>query len=569
MSADFIALSDYLLAVPDPERRIAYHQGRYIHHDEFRASVYHWLNRLKEQPDNAYALFTENAYPFVVFLFALLHAGKQVWIPGNNRPGTAEKLKQSGCTLIGDWHEAQSFLAETDGSDFNWQALSPSDAQIIIFTSGSTGEPKTIKKYLQQLQSEVNNLEKLWGQALGNSEILATVSHQHIYGLLFRVLWPLSAGRCIHSAIYLNPEILVKHASKKACWIASPAQLKRLAEASPWQELARLTAIFSSGGALPDAARQLVAQHSKQNVIEIYGSSETGGIGWREEEGLWTLFPGMSLSEKEGDWLLTSPYLPDTLHHKLDDRLTLLEENRFRLLGRADRIVKVEEKRVSLTEIENRLKMLTWVKEAIALVISKHRDVIAVVIALNQEDFQQLTENRQRLIKNLRKTLQPWFEAVVLPRKWLFVNEIPLTAQGKIDLLLLAGLLNYDERKLPQPLSLGVTESGVKLELKVSPNLVYFPDHFAGYPILPGVVQLAWAEYFAKLFFDAAYFRERFSNMDTIKFIKVIHPGDELTLTLNWRAEAKELQFNFSADLIPYSSGRMAYKAASFTAIQH
>ncbi len=148
--------------------------------------------------------------------------------------------------------------------------------------------------------------------------------------------------------------------------------------------------------------------------------------------------------------------------------------------------------------------MLTWVNEAVSLVISKHRDVVAVVIALNQEDFQQLTEHRQRLIKQLREMLQPWFEAVVLPRKWLFVNEIPLTSQGKTDLMLLAGLLNYDERKLPQPLSLAITESGVSLDLKVSPNLVYFPDHFARYPILPGVVQLAWAEYFAKQFFDAA-----------------------------------------------------------------
>ncbi len=142
------------------------------------------------------------------------------------------------------------------------------------------------------------------------------------------MLWPLSAGRCFHSAIYLNPEILVNHAPKKSCWIASPAQLKRLADDSPWQELARLTAIFSSGGSLPDAARQLVAQHSKQNILEIYGSSETGGIGWREQEGAWTLFPGMSLREKEGNWLLTSPYLPDNLGHNLDDRLTLLEGNR-------------------------------------------------------------------------------------------------------------------------------------------------------------------------------------------------------------------------------------------------
>ena len=35
----------------------------------------------------------------------------------------------------------------------------------------------------------------LWTERDG--DIVATVSHQHIYGLLFKVLWPLAAGRAI------------------------------------------------------------------------------------------------------------------------------------------------------------------------------------------------------------------------------------------------------------------------------------------------------------------------------------------------------------------------------------
>ncbi|MCO6705214.1 AMP-dependent synthetase, partial [Streptomyces sp. CHB9.2] len=64
-----------------------------------------------------------------------------------------------------------------------------------LSTSGSSGEPKLIAKQLFQLANEVAALECLWGASLGAATVLGSVSTQHIYGLLFRVLWPLCAGR--------------------------------------------------------------------------------------------------------------------------------------------------------------------------------------------------------------------------------------------------------------------------------------------------------------------------------------------------------------------------------------
>ena len=99
------------------------------------------------------------------------------------------------------------------------------------------------------------------------------------------MLWPLSAGRCFHSQAYINPETLVNAIQhESAYWIASPAHLKRLDQQSPWDGIAELKAIFSSGGALPESAAQQILSGGGQAVIEVYGSSETGGIAWRRQD---------------------------------------------------------------------------------------------------------------------------------------------------------------------------------------------------------------------------------------------------------------------------------------------
>ena len=87
-----IPLSNCLTTKRRATSPIAYHAGHYYDADQFYVTIKSWVNKLQSQPAQRYALFTEDAYPFAVLLFALFHAGKEVWIPGNNRPGTALQL---------------------------------------------------------------------------------------------------------------------------------------------------------------------------------------------------------------------------------------------------------------------------------------------------------------------------------------------------------------------------------------------------------------------------------------------------------------------------------------------
>jgi acyl-coenzyme A synthetase/AMP-(fatty) acid ligase/3-hydroxymyristoyl/3-hydroxydecanoyl-(acyl carrier protein) dehydratase len=543
----------------DGEQVVAKHHSRYYTQDEFGSAVANWSQRLIKNPAKQFALYTQDAYPFAVMLLALIHAGKDIWIPGNNLSGTTDELTGRGCELLGDWSNS-GFDYALDVQQGRMAFDVPqnlSQSQIILFTSGTTGISKPVFKCLRQLQAEIETLERCWGQLLGYSEIVSTVSHQHIYGLLFRVLWPLAAGRCFHSQTAISSELLVKQA-QKACWIASPAHLKRLSEDSPWSSLTNLSAIFSSGGMLSNEAAERIDINCGKPAIEIYGSTETGGIAWRKyPQVYWMPFVGMTLMRDGESVRLYSPYLDEPNGCVLEDELTLLDEGLFVLHGRRDRIIKVEEKRLSLVKLEQFLTDGGLLDEVNALVLEHSRDTIAIAAVLSQHGLKLMqSEGRKLLIKSLKERLNGYFEPVLFPRRWLFLSEIPYNTQGKIDTVLLNQLFDQADSKLPLLHGATIKPHRVELHLKVPATLIYFSDHFPAFPLLPGIVQLAWVNHFAQLLLD---FEGEFTALESLKFVKPITPNCEVMLTLEWKVTTKKLYFHFSGGNQNYSSGRLIY----------
>lgn len=559
-----VNLAHYLLDSNQQDYALAFHEGESISYNRFKQAVKQLIPGFLNVQQENIAIYYDQAYPFSVNLFALLHSNKKVWITANNTQATADKLIAQGCLLWGEWQGRE--LMPTDVERHNKADLAVLDINkqlFTIFTSGSSGQAKAITKSLRQFQTEIETLENYWGQQLADAQVLATVSHQHIYGLLFRVLWPLAARRCFHSDMYLSPEPLLKRAKDiSTCWVASPAQLKRLDELTPWQDISALSTVFSSGGDLPLATAQQIHQHSQQKVIEVYGSSETGGIAWRQsvDNAAWTLFDKMTITISKGHIAhIASPYLLSLDAFALDDIIEPINQNQFILLGRKDRIVKIEEKRLSLDELEQSLNTSLWVTQSHTLVLKGTRDKISAVTVLSDLAIEQLQlQGRSQLIKQIRQHLSNRFESVVLPRKWLFIQALPYTAQGKINQQLLTELLSLDSNRFPQIVQCDFQDNHVELQLKVLAKIVYFTGHFPEQPILPGVTQIAWAEQFGKLFFAI---KQPFLRMEVIKFKKIIRPGDTISMTLNWKAESSKLYFEINSETDSHSSGRMVYGA--------
>lgn len=404
-----------------------------------RAMARHARSR---QPRARWALCFDDSLLFAQALLACALCGHQAILPGHQRVAGLLALRDQFDGLLTDGElpvdgldvpQLRLPLADCHGElDAERASRAPDRLDLTLFSSGSTGEPKAIPKVWLQLEAELRVQMALWGQALADTRVLASVSHQHIYGLLFRILLPLALGRPFDRRSIDYPEQLAVQTTPWAL-IASPAFLSRLDPAIP---AAGCRLIVSSGGPLqPGDAHQARALLG-QLPVEIFGSSETGGIGWRKRHQAqtpWTLLPGVEVRVGPDQCLLLrSPFLAEDDWLACADRI-LMKGAGFELLGRQDRVIKLEEKRISLDEVEARLQALPEVEQAAVLPLHQgQRQILGAVLVLSELGAARWAELDQgRFLLALRQQLRPWLEPVALPRSLRRVDQMPLNAQGK------------------------------------------------------------------------------------------------------------------------------------------
>lgn len=542
---------------------VGWRAGHAVHQAEWRAEVAGWHAHFSALPGTAVALHFEDSLNAAAALFGAWHASKTVWWPGDALPATAERMAPQVQAFAGDWPTRPDACARVAAApEPVWAPLDAEARALVVFTSGSTGEPCALPKKLRQLFDEVRALEAAFGARLGAASVQGTVSHQHIYGLLFRLLWPLAAGRPLAARRLAYLEDLAE-APGELVLVASPAHLKRL-EATRLGTLGgRLRALFSSGGPLPDEALAPCAAALGQTPIEVYGSSETGGVAWRQrapgasDQDFWRALPGVEWRLQDERLQLRSPQLGSDDWFEAADRARA-EGPGFVLLGRADRIVKIEEKRVSLAAIEQALLASGEVAELRLPLLPGRRQELGVVLVPPAAAWTRIeSQGRSAWLAPLRAALEPLLEATVRPRRWRLVHELPSNSQGKTTQ---AALLALFDPLRPPAQRLERSGGVARWQLEVEARLPAFEGHFPAHPVLPGVVQLDWAERFAREAFGAALL-PAFDGLDQLKFQQVIPPGLTVELRLELNAAGSELRFAFSSRLGNHASGKLRFKA--------
>ncbi|PHM69835.1 AMP-binding protein [Xenorhabdus kozodoii] len=391
-----------------------------------------------------WALCFDDSYDFCVALLATLHAGKIPVIPGHCREAQLQEQQPLFDGVLTDlplalscpcW-QVTSSIPETDATEkaslnITLPAISP-DATLVMFTSGSTGIPQQIVKSIAVMDLESQWLASLWGDKLQSCVVKSSVSHQHLYGLTFRIWLPMSLGLPFERKMVEFPEQLTH--SQRCALISSPAFLQRLDEKLPAPDC---TFVVSAGGPLHSTHAEQAMKWFNIPPYEIYGCTETGVMAWRSrktDNKVWTTFEGVSFQKDEEKGVrVYSPLLSDPFGLILDDQLAFDDQGHFVLLGRRDRLVKIEEKRISLSEIERRLCDIAGITDAATLLVNRgKRNNVGAVVVLDHETYKRYQQQGIReLSQNWRHQLKPWLESVALPRYWRIVEAIPLNAQSK------------------------------------------------------------------------------------------------------------------------------------------
>ncbi len=508
-----------------------------------------------------YALYLEDSIELASALWGAWHSGKIIVLPGDKLPSTLKQLASLVDGVVGDIPTALS-APEKNSTEHTTprSALDLETIGLVIFTSGSTGEPSAIEKKISQLQTEVSALEICFGERLGQAHVYGTVSHQHIYGLLFRVLWPLTAGRVFYTQRLEYPEQIAELLSTRgSVLIASPAHLKRLPEDLDWQAMTtHLHAVFSSGGPLSAESSDKVTQLWHCRPIEVFGSSETGGIAWRQsEDGLtsWQPLPNVEWKIVDEHLQIRSKHLANDQWLVTQDRAALRDANKFELLGRSDRIIKLEERRISLTAIEQNLQASQWIQECKLVVLPGQRERIAAVAVLNASGKQALQSKGKLVVVNqLRSGLEGSVDPIAIPRHWRFLDVMPSDSQGKTSQRVLAELFRMS---LPQTKSFLCAGDSAQLQLEINTDLIIFDGHFSKHAaVVPGVALIDWAIKHAR---DLFTFNHRFLRIEALKFQQIIRPGNNVQLDLQWNALKGILMFRYESAQGVHANGRIVF----------
>jgi acyl-coenzyme A synthetase/AMP-(fatty) acid ligase/3-hydroxymyristoyl/3-hydroxydecanoyl-(acyl carrier protein) dehydratase len=572
--SETVDLLSLLTAARSDDTLVGWRNGQRVRYDVFCERVRVWRALLARAKGRRFALYIGDSVEFACALLGAWQADKRIYLPADTLVATCTALAREVDGFLGEFGAQWTPLlpvadnAVVDTDDF--KTLAPDFVGLVIYTSGSSGAAQAIPKHLSQLAAEVDTLEQLFGAMLGSADIVATVSHQHIYGLLFKVLWPLAAGRAIHARSLEFPEQLAQVLETRECvFISSPAHLKRLPDLPGW-ELApqRLRAVFSSGGPLLFDVGQEAARLLRQMPVEVYGSSETGGIAWRqrhtESDERWTPMPGVAwrITPAEGVLEVRSRHLPDGAWFQLADSALAADGDGFVLRGRVDRIIKIEEKRISLDAIESRLAASPLVADVRVLVMDGRRQRIGAFVVPSHEGCSLLGEvGKLAFNRLLNDTLAGTVERIALPRIWCYLDALPLNTQGKTthaDLLALLGVAPV-RSKLPRQRLLEKETLRAVYELIAPRDLFYFDGHFPDAPILPGVAQIDWAIAYGRQCFSLP---PVFKSIQALKFQRVIHPELPVTLELVHEPVKSCLTFRFSSRDGQHASGRVVFGAS-------
>ncbi len=428
---------------------IAYRNANPVSRAEFLREVTELAARL---PSTGHVLnLCKDRYWFAVALFAAISRGMLSVLPNSTAAGEITTLHAEAPDLVCLGDQVSSPVADMPYIQVSNSAPAtseyatppampriPFDQKIVcVYTSGSTGKPQPhIKTFGRMQQCAIAEAERMWAATNGPCAVLGTVPFQHMYGLESSVLLPIFGGGILTSRQPFFPADIIaalEELPEPCFFVTTPFHLRKLIDANI--KFPRVAAILSATAPLsPELARD-VEVHFGAPLMEIYGSTETGQIATRRTtiHAEWEVYAGIKLTQKQGATTAQGGHLEGA--EVLNDVVELLENARFRLLGRNSDMINIAGKRSSLAFLNHLLTSLPGVQDGVFYIPDNGTEnetirPAAFVVAAGL--------NSANILAALRLHVAPLF----LPRPIIFIEHLQRDANGKISAAVLNDLIS-------------------------------------------------------------------------------------------------------------------------------
>jgi len=307
------------------------------------------------------------------------------------------------------------------------------DFLFLYFTSGSTGFPTGALKTRNNIFSEIDNLT-LFLEKYNIKRVIVTVPFIHIYGSLFGLFYPLKNSIDIILKEHFLPNDLLDLIDDNSLIVTTPLYVKALNQLSFKKDLSK-SIFISSTAPLSSTDAKEFKNNFNSNIIQIFGSTETGGIAYKyNDEALWTAFNNVRLNtDNENKLKIDSPYVSNTIYEKefrqtnqIIQSFDFVElfNNKFKLIGRSSQILKTAGKRYSTIQIESILEKVDGINKALVLVDNSN-SLRAEILNITLET------NKKFLIKDIQKILKKELSNLKFSINLKIVDKIKVSATGK------------------------------------------------------------------------------------------------------------------------------------------
>lgn len=286
-------------------------------------------------------------------------------------------------------------------------------------TSGTAGPVQTHVHGIATLEAELTALcDGPLATIVPSARIVALVPPHHIYGFLFTCLLPSLLQADVVDLHLQAPSALSREGRPGDLVIGTPFSWKMVAHAGRVLPEG-LLGVTSAGPSTPDTWRR-DEPGRPEKMMEIYGSTETGGLGSRSSGNapfdlLSHLVPLQSGIARAAHPEVALP---------LQDHIDWQGSRQFHLMGRVDHVVQVAGVNVAPSLVQKRILELDGVTDA-AVRLEADRLKALIVAGPHIKDQQDLQ-------KRIDQHLQKHFPATARPASYRFATALPRNAMGKL-----------------------------------------------------------------------------------------------------------------------------------------